>query len=127
MATLTLACNGNNDLYLVDGRNLGWLTGAEACAQNLTQKASMRLGENQYNTTDGVDYFGTIFTPQPNYDAARQSLATNLLRCPDTLSIESLAITIDGDVFEYEAYVHTIYGPVTVNDQATTSFVQNPT
>lgn len=110
MATQTLACNGNNDLYLPDGRNLEFLTGAQACAQNLEQKSLMRLGENQYNTNDGVDYMGTIFTPQPDYDAARQSLSKNLLECPDTLSINSLTITISGDVFEYEADVQTIYG-----------------
>ena len=99
MATLTFQCNENNDLYLPDGRNLALISGAPACAQNLTQKASMRLGENQYNTADGVDYFGTIFTPQPDYDAARASLSKNLLEVPDVNSIDTLTIMITGDVF----------------------------
>lgn len=115
MATQTLQCNENNDLYLPDGRNLVMLSGAAACAQNLTQKALMRLGENQYNVNDGVDYFGTIFTPQADYDAARKSLSTNLLECPDTVMIESLTITIDGDSFNYEADIHTVYGPINTN------------
>jgi hypothetical protein len=119
MATLTLQCNENNDLFLVDGRNLAFISGAPACAQNITQKVLMRLGENQYNTGDGVDYFGTIFTPQPDYDAARQSLSTNILECPDVLSIKSLDITIDGENFDYEADVHTIYGPVSVGSTPT--------
>lgn len=117
MATLTFKCDANNDLYLPDGRNLELISGAPACAQNLTQKASMRLAENQYNTTDGVDYFGTIFTPQPDYDAARASLSKNLLEVPDVNSIDTLTITIAGDVFSYEADMHTTYGPVSIQDE----------
>jgi hypothetical protein len=117
MASLTFQCNGSNDLYLPDGRNLVLISGAEACAQNLTQKASMRLGENQYNTADGVDYFGTVFTPQPNYDAARASLSKNLLEVQDVISIDTLTITIDGDAFSYEADLNTAYGPVNVADE----------
>lgn len=115
MATQTLQTNENNDLFLPDGRNLVILSGQAACEQNLLQKSLMRLGENQYNTADGVDYFGTIFTPQPNYDAARQSLSSNLLECPDTLQINSLTITIDEDEFDYVADIQTIYGSTTVS------------
>lgn len=114
MATQTIECDQHNDLFLPDGRNLIMVTGVAACAQNIEQRVLMRLGENQFNMEDGVDYFGAIFTPLPNYDAARRSISTNILACPDVLSIESLTITIDGDVFSYIAEVHTIYGPVTV-------------
>jgi hypothetical protein len=124
MASQTLQCNENNDLFLPDGRNLAFLSGSAACAQSLRQKSLMRLGENQYNTTDGVDYFGTIFTPQPNYDAARASLAKNLLEVPDVTSIDSLTINISGDQFSYEADVHTPYGPVTAADETGATFIR---
>lgn len=110
MSTATFLCDDHNDLYAPDGRNLVLITGATACAQNVTQKMRMRLGENQFNVSDGVDYFGTIFTPQPSYDAARKSIADNILACPDVLSIEQLTITIDGDSFNYEATISTVYG-----------------
>lgn len=119
MATRTLQCDGHNDLFLPDGRNLVFIEGVAAAAQNLEQRSLERLGENQFNTSEGVDYFGTIFTPQPNYDAARKSLSTNLLACPDVLSIESLTININGEVFEYEAQIHTIYGPIPLSAGST--------
>lgn len=129
MATQTLACNANNDLYLVDGRNLQFLTGQDACAQNLKQKTLMVLGEDQYNTNDGVDYFGTVFTPQPDYDRARESLENNLLECPDVTGIQSLTISTDTVVnpnsglnesaFTYEADVTTIYDTITVSNTST--------
>jgi hypothetical protein len=131
MATMTLACNANNDLYLVDGQNLGFLTGADACAQNLKQKTQMVLGENQYNTPDGVDYFGTVFTPQQDYDLARQSLENNILECPDVTGISSLTITIaevvnpnsgiQEEQFQFAAQCVTPYGSINVSNASTVS------
>jgi hypothetical protein len=131
MATMTIACNENNDMYLVDGRNIGFLTGAPACAQNIQQKTLMVLGENQYNTNDGVDYFGTVFTPQPDYDLARESLENNILECPDVTGISSLTITpttvvnpnsgLNEEAFNFEADVTTIYDTVTVSNTSTSN------
>jgi len=131
MATMTIACNENNDMYLVDGRNLGFLTGAPACAQNILQKTLMVLGENQYNTADGVDYFGTVFTPQPDYDLARESLENNILEAPDVTGISSLTITpttainpnsgLSEAQFTYEADVTTIYDQITVSNTSTSN------
>lgn len=114
MATSTLQTNASNDLYLPDGRNLIVLTGAPACSQSIGQSTRMRLGEDIYNTLAGVDYFGTIFTPQPDYDAARQSITTTILNNPDVISIESLTIEILSDSFNYVANINTIYGPISV-------------
>lgn len=131
MATTTLACNENNDLYLVDGQNLGFLTGQDACAQNLKQKTLMVLGENQYNTSDGVDYFGTVFTPQADYDLARESLENNILECPDVTGISSLTITtttvlnpnsgLNEEAFNFEADVSTVYDTVTISNTLTST------
>lgn len=118
MTTITIQCDPDtNDIALADGRNIAFITGSDACAQNLLQKSLMRLGEDQYDTADGVDYFGTIFTPQPDYDAARLSIAQNLLRCPDVISIQSLDITIAANIFIYVAQIMTIYGPLKVEQQ----------
>lgn len=114
MATSTLQTNSNNDLFLPDGRNLVVIAGVEACAQNIGQATKMRLGEDIYNTLSGVDFFGTIFTPQPDYDAARQSISAAILACPDVISIESLTVEISSDSFNYVALVNSIYGPIPV-------------
>jgi hypothetical protein len=127
MATKTLQANALNDLYLPDGANLVVLSGAPACQQNILQATLLRIKEDIYNQNNGVDWFGTVFTPQTNYDAARASLSTQILNCPDVLSIESLTITIvpmvnpvnglTEDVFNYTAQIMTIYGPLTVSNQ----------
>lgn len=112
MATSTLQTDDNEDLFLVDGRNLVVLTGVDAAEQSIRQATKMRLGEDQLNVNDGVDYLGTIFAPQPDFDAARASLVAAILSSPDVLSIESLTITIDKNSFSYEADIMTIYGQI---------------
>lgn len=114
MSTMTIQVNENNDLYLPDGRNLGILYDAPACAQSLRQAGLMRTGEDIFDINNGVDYFGTIFTPTPDYDAARQSIANAILKSPDVISIESLTIQVTGNEFDYEAQVLTNYGRLTV-------------
>jgi hypothetical protein len=114
MATSTLQTDLNEDLYLVDGRNLAVLTGKDALVQSIRQATRMRTTENVFNVNEGVDFFGTIFSSPPDYDAARKSIADAILSVPDTISIEQLTITIGNNAFSYSANVQTIYGLVPV-------------
>lgn len=114
MALSTLQVNENEDLYLPDGRNLVIITGQDAVEQGVRQRTKMRLGENIFNVQEGVDFFGAIFSPQPDYDAARASISAAIQSTPDVLSIETLTITIANNTFSYVADIQTIYGPMTV-------------
>lgn len=116
MATSTIQVNESNDIFLPDGRNLSLLTGVNAVAQDVRLKTLMRLGEDIYNTLNGVDWMGTVFSPQSDYDAARKSLSDAILTCPDVVGIDSLSIDVEGNVFNYTANVTTIYGQLTVTN-----------
>lgn len=118
MATNTIQTDENNDLFLPDGRNLSIITGAAACAQNVLHKTLMRTTEDAYDTLNGVDYFGTIFTAHIDIDAARKSLTNAILSVPDVISVESLTIEVIKDSFKYVAKIMTIYGPLTVSNQS---------
>jgi hypothetical protein len=115
MSSFTIQTNGNNDLFLPDGRNLFMLSGLDACVQNVQQACLMRLGEDIYNTSTGVDYFGTIFTPQQNYSAARKSLIDAILSVDDVLSVDSLTIATQDNTFNFVANIRTTFGQTTVS------------
>lgn len=117
MSTSTIKTDNNNDLFLDDSNDIVVITDLEACTQDVRSQTLMRTGENIYNRREGVDYFQYVFTPQQNYDEARKSLATAILASPDVISIEQLTVTIAGDVFNYEARVLTLHGPMTVKNQ----------
>ena len=115
MATLTIQSNDVNDIFLPDGVNLSLLSGVAACEQNILQKTQLRLGEDIFNTGNGVDYFGTMLTSTPNLDAARASLIAQIESCPDVLGVSSLTLSIADGVISYTAQVQTIYGPLPVS------------
>lgn len=117
MATATLQVDDKNDLFLPDGRNLVVIVGAPACLQDALSKTRMRKNEDIYNVGNGVDYFGTIFTPQPDDSAARKSIIDNIQASPDVLGVDQLNIAISGDSFTYEAQIMTLYGPLPLGDQ----------
>lgn len=115
MAISTLQCNSNEDLFLPDGRNLVVISGESAVEQGVRQRTKMRLQENTFNLSEGVDYMGSIFSPQPNFDNARKSLSAAILSCPDVISIEELIINISNNAFSYTAQIITIYGSAEIN------------
>jgi hypothetical protein len=63
-----------------------------------------------------VDYFGSIFSPQPNFDDARQSLINAIESSPDVVRVDEIQISVSGDVFEYAAKAMSAYGPLTVKN-----------
>lgn len=110
MTTLTIKTNENNDIYLPDGRNISIISGVDALSQNIRAAHLIRLGEDIYDVDNGVDYMGTVFTSPPDLDAARQSIANAILKKTDVNGIESLTVTVTGDVLDFEAEIVTIYG-----------------
>ena len=118
MSIATLQTNDLEDLYLPDGRNLNILSDQLACVQSARQATKMRLSENIFNINQGVRYLESIFSPQPDFDAARKSLSDAILSVPDVLSIEALTISVSGNSFVFDAQILTVYGQLALNNTA---------
>lgn len=133
MAILTIAADINNDLYLPDGHNLRLDQGEAAVQQGLEQATKMVKGENPFNSDEGVDYFGHIFCPNPNYDMFRFDLTQAALSVPDVVSVQDITMTrtksdlqVDeelrgvssskSDVLSYTMTVATVYGKATIEE-----------
>lgn len=116
MATSTIKTDENNDFFIDSQGNFVILDGIDAVLQDVRAETLLRTGEDIYNTNKGVDYLGSIFAPQANYDDARKSLVTAIESSPDVVRVDSLTITIEGEVFEYLAEITSIYGPLTVTN-----------
>lgn len=109
----TLAANDNNDLYLVDGRNLGVLSGAPALSQSIKQYGLLRTGEDSYNINNGVDYLGTVFSSPPDLDGARAALVRAALKHPDAMSVDSMTVSLsENNALKWTARITSIYGSV---------------
>lgn len=120
MSLTTFKVDENGDLFLVDGANLGLIFDEEAVAQDVGQATKMLLGENPYDTTQGVDYFGTVFSPQPDYDAFRVQLAREALTIPDTTGVLGVELSKEGNNLIFKMEVATVYGIVTAENSIAT-------
>lgn len=114
MALKTLQTDDNGDLYIVDGSSLGVLHNKDAVIQDVSSATKKILGENPFNTLEGVDYFGTVFSPTPDYDQFRLQLMEAALTVADVTDVVSIEITQNGDQISYTMQINTIYGPATV-------------
>lgn len=74
----------------------------------------MRTSEDVYDTAKGIDYFGLVFSPQPDYDGIRLAITNAILSVKDVVSIESLVIDVSANSFNYSALINTIYGQTQV-------------
>lgn len=63
----TIAVNGENDIYLVNG-DIGMADGNDARAQIISAALRTRRGELQLDTERGVPYFETIFQSGSSYN-----------------------------------------------------------
>lgn len=117
MSIKTIKTNSNNDMVLVDGKNLGFIEGEPALQQSTREYGLMRKGENIFNIDEGVDYMGTIFASPKDLDGGRASLANALVKHPDVLGIESLVFTESDNKLFWVARLNTIYGSVETGSQ----------
>lgn len=116
MSTSTIKTDANNDFFFDSQKNMVLIEGVEAITQDVRAETLMRLGEDIYNVNKGVDYFGAIFSPQPNYDDARQSIIAAIESSPEVIRVDSLTIVIDGENFEFASEITSSNGPLTVTN-----------
>lgn len=117
MATSTLQTDLNNDLVLIDDRNLNLLVDVDAIVQDVRAATLMRTGEDIYNVKSGVDYMQYIFSPQPSFDDARRSLISAIQTSPDVLTVDSLTIDVADNIFNFVAQIKTTFGRLTVENK----------
>lgn len=119
MSSRSIAADENGDIYLPDGANVALVTGQDAVIQNVSMATKKILGENPFNSTEGIDYFGTVFNPQPDYDQFRFQLTQAALSVPDVVEVVSVSMSRNESSVEYVMQINSIYGPATVTELIT--------
>lgn len=112
----TFAVNDQRDLYLADGKNLVLTNDQDATGRIVMHRCLMRLGENIFNTSEGVDYFGTIFNADPDLLSFQTSLMDTILATPDVLSVGKFSLSNDKDHVKYIVDITTSYGVSQLNN-----------
>lgn len=114
MTLKTHKIDSNGDWVIQSGKFV-FVYAAEAAAQIIAQTVRTQLGEYQYNQTKGIEYFGNVFTGNPNFQRFEFEVRTQVKTLSFVEKITSFEYTLENNVLSYEMTVKTIYGLVTVN------------
>ena len=93
------------------------VSGKDQCAQAVKMALLTILGEMFDNTTQGVDYFGTIFNKGGDPAVIDAMLKSTILSTPEVTNIISYDSTIDKNnrTISVNAKIDTIYGQIYLN------------
>jgi hypothetical protein len=110
---ISIAINASGDIYMDANNNLAIVTDQAAVEQDVLLATYLFLGEFPYDTTQGVDYFGTVFNHKNPY-AFQNSLKSAILTVPNTTDVTNLTIGLNGDELQYQATIDSAFGSVPV-------------
>lgn len=83
-----------NDLILTDG-DLTLIMDSDQIRQAVKQALQTFLGEWFLNTTQGIPYYQTVFTQNPNLDIVQATLTNAILSVPGIVQLTSFDFTFD--------------------------------
>jgi hypothetical protein len=113
MSTLTLAMDGNRDLFMNRFSNIETKVDEEAMADYLTQRLSSLVGEFRFNKQRGISYMTTVYTSgKEGIPALRASIIAALSAEATVAGISYLNMAQTDDSLVFELSVATIYGQV---------------
>lgn len=118
MSVLSISANVNttvfgaafNDIYLDALGNISLSTDLQAVLENCAQAASTRLGEEVFNTNEGIPYFDSVFSGITRQQPLNAALRSAWLAVNGVVEVVSLMTDQVGNAFTYTAIIRTSYG-----------------
>ena len=112
---ITITTNKNNDIFVDATGNLATKNDIEALANVSVHTVLTALGEPEFNQTDGIPYFQTIFTDTPQIELFQAAIISALESLESVQRVSDFEYTQNNGVFSYSLKEHTIYGDIVLN------------
>lgn len=113
--SITLAVNGNNDLFVDSSGSLAQVRDIEACKESAQQAAQTQLAEMQYHVDRGIPNFEVLWNGRPNVAQFDAALRRELSKVTDVVDVPELSTRLMGDRAVYDVTIKTNFGSVAVN------------
>ena len=104
----------NNDL-IINGGQIGLLSGLEATLQLSRHYAQTLHGEMIHAMTDGVRMFDTAFN-KPRRALFANELRKRIMQVPDVISVTDIDVRISGENLLYSVTINTTHGTGEINN-----------
>lgn len=113
--TKTLGLNNNHDLYLGPDGNLVVLSGIEAIAAACVTACLTQLSECVLEMGRGLPNFQTVWVGVPDLAIWQSYLQNTILGVEGVTQVDSIRLTVDGNVLRFFAAIPTVFGPTTIS------------
>ena len=113
--SITLAVNGNNDLFVDKSGDLAQARNIEACKESAQQAAQTQLAEMQYHVDRGIPNFEVLWSGRPSVAQFEAALRRELMKVTDVLDVPELSTQLRGDRVVYSVTIKTTFGTVAIN------------
>ena len=110
----TFLAGKNNDL-IVNGGQIGLLSGLEATLQLSRHYAQTLHGEMIHAMTDGVRMFDTAFN-KPRRALFANELRKRIMQVPDVIAVTDIDVRFSGENLVYSVTINTTYGTGEINN-----------
>ena len=94
---------------LEDG-SLTVIDGISACAQDVKTRVGLCLGENPYDTEEGIDYFNEVLGKTGGIDGVREMIRRRIKDNEEIVQINRLSTSSADNVLNITAEISSIYG-----------------
>ena len=105
----TMQLDEHNNLVLEDG-SLTVIDGISACAQGVKTRVGLCLGENPYDTEEGIDYFNEVLGKTGGIDGVREMIRRRIKDNEEIVQINRLSTSSADNVLNITAEISSIYG-----------------
>lgn len=113
--SLTLAVNGNNDLFVDSSGNLAQVQDIDACKESAQQAAQTQLAEMQYHVDRGIPNFAVLWNGHPSVAQFEAALRRELMKVTNVVDVPELSTQLIGDRVQYAVTIKTTFGTVAIN------------
>lgn len=108
---ISLAVDGNYDIYMDSTRNIGTVRDKSAVQQSCLLASQMLSGEYPFDINKGVKYLQSLFQNKNPYEF-EQSMIDNLMTVPNVKGVRDFRMLQLDDTLQYSASIETTYGGV---------------
>ena len=112
---ITISTNENNDIFTDTTGNISTSLDIKALANVSKNKVLTTLGEPEYNQTDGIPYFETIFTDTPKIDLFQAAVIDALELLDEVQRVSNFEYSQNNGIFSYSLTETTTYGNIQLN------------
>ena len=110
----TISLDNNNNILLDSYGNIAFKENSQALAQDIANELSLCLGENPYNTQEGINYDDDVLGVFGGYEFLEEQFKNRILENEEVITVSDININYNNNQLQITSNINSIYGAINV-------------